>query len=103
MFGAAVVVALWRPCVGTELGNVVSAAGHDRLGAMIPTVVYMTGLGSLIVAVGLVPVALPAVARLAERRAVIRAGIVSGLGLGALVALGWWAELADELLRLSTV
>lgn len=48
------VVQWWRPCVGTELGSILTAAPDDPWGELFPTIGFMLGISLPLIAVGLV-------------------------------------------------
>ncbi|MHB8718565.1 MAG: cytochrome c biogenesis CcdA family protein [Candidatus Dormibacteria bacterium] len=96
----------WTPCVGPLLGTALVFAGtsaHVLTGAVLLGV-YAVGLGLPFIAVALfvssMP-SLPARARALSRPFTIAAGAVT-IGLGVLLATGWYAHLTSYLAQLST-
>lgn len=96
----------WTPCVGPLLGTALVFAGtsaHVLSGALLLGA-YAAGLGLPFIAVALfvssMP-SLPARARALSRPFTIVAGAVT-VGLGVLLATGWYAYLTSYLAQLST-
>lgn len=53
--GVGVVVAQWwRPCVGVELGSILTAAPDDPWGELLPTIGFMLGISVPLIVIGLV-------------------------------------------------
>lgn len=100
--GGALAAALWRPCVGASLGALLNDAPQRGIASLPSFALYILGAGLLVVAVGLLPIAVAPLGRLVDRRAVSLAGVVIGIGLGVVLALGWWGGVVDELVRLSS-
>lgn len=44
----------WRPCVGAELGSILTAAPDDPWGELLPTIGFMLGISLPLVVIGLV-------------------------------------------------
>ncbi|WP_040494682.1 hypothetical protein [Ilumatobacter nonamiensis] len=47
-----VVVQWWRPCVGTELGSILTAAPGDPWGELLPTMGFMLGISTPLMVLG---------------------------------------------------
>jgi len=53
--GVGVMVAQWwRPCVGVELGSILTAAPDDPWGELLPTIGFMLGVSIPLIVIGLV-------------------------------------------------
>ena len=101
--GGAVVAAIWRPCVGSELAAVLDAAPGAPALALLPMTAYVVGVCLLTLAAGALIVAWPRLSDALESVPVTRGASLSGVLIGGFIALGWWGELVDELLRRSSV
>ena len=101
--GGAVAAAIWRPCVGSELAKVLDAAPGAPAGALVPITAYVVGVCLLTLAAGVLVVAWPQLAGPLESVPVTRGASTVGVLIGGSIALGWWGELVDELLRRSSV
>lgn len=100
--GGVVAAAVWQPCVGAELAGVVNAAPTDRLGSLIPMVVYVAGTALVMFAIALLPTALPAARTILEARTATVTGAALGVALGAAMAVGLWGDVVNELLERSS-
>jgi cytochrome c biogenesis protein CcdA len=98
----AVTAALWRPCVGLELASVLDTAPGAPLDAFLPLSAYVLGVSLLTLAFGFVAVAWPELGRPLASTVVTRSAAAIGVVLGTTIAIGWWSELVDELLRRSS-
>ncbi len=101
--GGAVAAAIWRPCVGSELAEVLDAAPGAPAGALAPITAYVVGVCLLTLAAGVLVVAWPRLAGPLESVPVTRGASTVGVLIGLSIAMGWWGELVDELLRRSSV
>ncbi len=101
--GGAVAAAIWRPCVGSELAGVLDTAPGSPAGALVPLIAYVVGVCLLTLAAGLLVVAWPRLSGPLHSVPVTRGASLAGVMIGASMALGWWGDLVDELLRRSSV
>ncbi|MCH7789910.1 MAG: hypothetical protein IH940_10795, partial [Acidobacteria bacterium] len=97
-----VAAAAWRPCVGTRLASIINAAPDAPLASLAPTVIYVMGVAAIPVAIAMLPVAFPRTAHLFGRAGLVGAGVVLGVALGALMAVGVWDSVVEELFLRST-
>ncbi|MEM1335263.1 MAG: hypothetical protein AAGG08_17575 [Actinomycetota bacterium] len=90
-----VVTAWWRPCVGSELGDILTRAPGAPWGQLLPTIGFMLGISLPIVAVGLAVAAWQPAAGAARRLA----GFAGALGvvLAASVLAGQHGEIVARL------
>lgn len=100
--GGGVGAVVWRPCVGTEFGTVLNNAQTQTLPTLLPMMIYVAGVGLIALAIGLVPLAVPRVARIMNRQETRWAGTGLGVLLALAMATGLWGELIEELLVVST-
>jgi hypothetical protein len=95
--GAAIATALWQPCVGEQLGNVLNTGVDRPLAAAVSIVPYALGVAWV------VPIASLALEFPNERarRSVATAGAVVGSLIGLVVMLGWHVPAIATLARWS--
>ena len=100
--GGALAGWLWRPCVGTLLGDILNDASKDgprTLGLML---VYMVGVLLPLLLIAVAPYAVPAIGRALDRRPVAVAGAVVGAAYAVALAIGQYDDLIGELYRISS-
>ena len=73
------------------------------VGALVPITAYVVGVCLVTFAAGVLVVAWPRLAGPLESVPVTRGASLVGVLIGGSIALGWWGELVDELLRRSAV
>ena len=100
--GVAFIATLWwRPCVGSELGAILTDAGNDGIAGQIPAMTaYMLGAMVPVVAVALIVRVVNPTRR--GLSAVIGATAVGALLLGGALALGRYDQLVSTLTSWST-
>lgn len=96
---ASVVTLWWRPCVGEELGEILTRAPDEPLGQLLPTIGFMLGLSIPLLAIGLAYVAWSPDVTAARRVGHVAAGI--GMLLAASVVLGQHGEIVARLFEWS--
>lgn len=99
--GGALAGWLWRPCVGSRLGDILNDAatsGARTLGLML---VYMVGVLLPILLVAIAPYAVPAVGRVLNRLPFAVAGAVVGAAYAVALAIGQYDDLIGEMYRIS--
>lgn len=81
----------WVPCVGEQLARILTDAPANPTGAIIPMLVYATGVCAVLIAVSIVPLAFPTTRRWFEARVTT--------AVGGLIAMVLVAALAGDLYR----
>lgn len=92
----------WQPCVGQQLGNVLTDLGARPAANLVPMVVYIAGTSLMLVVLAALPIAVPALDRIRDHRATRHVGLGLGICLTLLLAVGVYDDLVDQLLRIST-
>jgi cytochrome c biogenesis protein CcdA len=100
--GGAVAAAAWRPCVGPRLAEIINDAPDSPLSTLPPTIAYVLGIAAIPAAIAALPLAIPRTARFFERPYVVGTGVALAIALGALMAVGVWDSVVEELLVRST-
>lgn len=90
----------WRPCIGAELGSILTAARRGVAGQLPGITAYMLGAMLPVLAVVLVIRALEPSARTARRAAWVAAGV--GLVVAGALSIGRHDELVTTLTRWTT-
>jgi len=93
------VVQWWRPCVGVELGAILTNAPDDPVGELLPTIGFMVGICVPLVVLGLIYALWKPTARTA--RVVGRVGAASAAGLAVSVLAGQHGEIVSRLFQWS--
>lgn len=94
-----IVAQWWRPCVGEELGEILTLAPGDPWGQLLPTVGFMTGIAIPLLAIGLVHTAWPPSPKVGRWLGFAAAG--AGIVLALSVVLGQHGEIVARLFRWS--
>lgn len=94
-----VVVQWWRPCVGTELGSILTAAPDDPWGELLPTVGFMVGVSIPLVVLGLIYAVCTPRRAVAEKLGWIGAAGASALAIS--VVAGQHGEIVSRLFEWS--
>jgi len=92
----------WIPCVGSALGDILNNARSEPWAQLFPTVLYMVGLFVPLILIAALQVAWPEFERVAARPAVRNVGLAIVFGVGTLVAVTLYDDLAGELARRSS-
>ena len=89
----------WRPCVGVQLGDILTNAPDHPWSQLLPTVGFMIGLTTPLIVIGLIYAAWPPNPRVTTRLGWVGSGLVVVLGLSVLV--GQHGEIVSRLLEWS--
>ncbi len=100
--GGAIASWLWRPCVGPRLGDILNEASADELRTLALMGVYAVGALLPLLLLAVLPVAVPAVGRVLDRRHFAIAGAVLGGMYAITLAIGLYDDLIGELYRISS-
>lgn len=100
--GAVTLVATmwWRPCVGSELGAILTASQYGLAGQLLPMAVYMVGAGVPVVAIALAYAAVDPPERYTD--ALSWAAYAGAIVLGGSLALGQHDQVVVALTRWTT-
>ncbi len=96
---AVLVTQWWRPCVGEELGSILTNAPDRPWSQLLPTVGFMLGVSLPLVAIGLVYAAWPPGPTTATRLGWIGCGLTAVLGMS--VIAGQHGEIVSRLFQWS--
>ncbi len=96
---AMIVTQWWRPCVGVQLGKILTEAPGDPLGALAPSTAYFLGLSLPLVAIGLLAVA--AAPGSGVGRTVARVAAVANVALAGAVIAGQHDAIVSRLFQWS--
>ncbi len=96
---AIVVTAWWRPCVGTELGDLLTRAPDDPGGQLLPSLAFMLGISLPIVVIGLAIAAWEPSATILRNTSVATASIA--VVLAGSVLVGQHGEIVARLFEWS--
>lgn len=99
--GGAIAAAVWRPCVGSQLGAIINDAPDHRISALVPTIAYVAGLSTLALVIASVPSAFPSLGAATTSTPVVVTGAALGVALGLAMAVGIWDDVVLELLERS--
>lgn len=99
--GGAIASWLWRPCVGPRLGDILNDASTDELRTLALMGVYAAGALLPLLLLAVLPVAVPAVGRVLDRKPFAIAGAVVGGAYAIALAIGLYDDLIGELYRIS--
>ncbi len=98
--GVAVLVAQWwRPCVGVELGSILTTAPDEPFGQLAPTVGFMLGISIPLIVIGLVYAAWTPARAVSNKIGWVGAGLVALLALS--VIAGQHGEIVSRLFQWS--
>lgn len=89
-FVGAAAAAIWTPCVGEELGVILSRGLDDPLGVVLPFVAFIAGISLVAVAVALARVALEPPERVSKVLTLI--GTVVGMAVALLLGSGFYTD-----------
>lgn len=92
---------LWRPCVGPQLGEVLTAAPDDPAGQLVRFGAYMAGLLVVTAAVAALPVLHPKVEATLRSPAARLVGAAPVLMLAVVLATGTYASVIGRLVQAS--
>ncbi len=103
-FGIAALVATmvtqwWRPCVGVELGSILTDAPGDPWGQFLPSAGFMLGIATPLVLLGLVYAAAKPKVEVSKKLAWVGSGLT--ILLGASVIAGQHGEIVSRLFQWS--
>lgn len=93
--------ALWRPCVGPQLGAILTAAPSDPAGHLVPFLAYGLGLLAALAVVAALPFVDDRVAQALASRPARVAGAAPVAVLAAVLATGQYERAIGTLVRLS--
>lgn len=99
----AVAAAAWQPCVGLELGEIVTDAPNHRAATLLPTASYLVGLSLVPAMIAVLPFAVLRLHGVFSSMLVRRLGAVLGAVMGAAMIAGVWDDLAGSLLAWSSL
>lgn len=89
----------WRPCVGVELGSILTSAPRDPWGQLLPTIGFMLGITIPLILIGLIYAAWnPAIER-STKVGWVGSGLCTALGLS--VIAGQHGEIVSRLFQWS--
>lgn len=92
---ALVVTQWWRPCVGEQLGSILTHAPARPVSQLLPTIGFMLGISVPLVAIGLLHAAWPPAPPTAARLGSVGCGLA--VVLGASVLAGRHGEIVSRL------
>jgi len=100
--GAFLVGWTWDPCVGSELGDIITQAPFQPWSQLFPNLLYFVGLFVPLIVLASLEVAWPTSGDWISRPALRKIGLGILALVGALVAATLFDDLASELLRRSS-
>jgi cytochrome c-type biogenesis protein len=89
----------WRPCVGVELGSILTGAPREPWGQLFPTIGFMFGISTPLILIGLIYAALNPSVGLSTKIGWVGSGL--GVLLGVSVIAGQHGEIVSRLFRWS--
>ncbi len=96
---ATMVTQWWRPCVGEELGSILTRAPRDPWGQILPSAGFMLGIATPLILLGLVFAAVRPRADVADKLAWVGSGLT--IVLAASVIAGQHGEIVSRLFQWS--
>lgn len=95
--------ATWLPCVGAELGSVLTAASRDPWSGLLGMALYLLGVMWPVFALAVLSDLVPGIRRAMESRRTINVTRVAALLLVLIVALDIYPDLLSRFAQLSTL
>ena len=96
---ATMVTQWWRPCVGVELGSILTNGPRDPWGQLLPSTGFMLGVSTPLILLGLIYASVRPAAELSARLAWVGASLV--FVLAASVIAGQHGEIVSRLFQWS--
>lgn len=96
---AAMVTQWWRPCVGVELGTILTNGPNDPWGQLLPSSAFMIGIAAPLVLIGLAYAAIRPTNEVSTRLGWVGAGLTIVLAMS--VIAGQHGEIVSRLFRWS--
>lgn len=90
---------LWVPCVGKQLGTILNAAPESPASQLIPMGLFVVGLSTPLLVVGLLPVVFRSLVHIERPLANIAVALV--LFVGVSMMFGWYDDVVIQLNRWS--
>ncbi len=90
---------LWVPCVGKQLGTILNAAPESPASQLIPMGLFVVGLSTPLLVVGLLPVVFRSLVHIERPLANIAVALV--LFVGVAMMFGWYDDVVIQLNRWS--
>ena len=100
--GGALAGWMWRPCVGSLLGDILNDATTDGPRTAGLMLIYMVGALLPVLLIAIAPYAVPVIGRALDRRPVAVVGAVVGGAYAVTLAIGRYDDLIGELYRISS-
>ncbi|CAN5769049.1 hypothetical protein BH24ACT15_BH24ACT15_24590 [soil metagenome] len=94
---------LWRPCVGPELGTILSAAPGQPFAQLIPLMIYLAGLLLAAIAVAALTYSSRIAARAIMSMPVQIGALIPIVGLAVILLTGRYGQIIGALVKASSV
>ncbi|MGI9016106.1 MAG: hypothetical protein ACR2HR_03205 [Euzebya sp.] len=94
---------LWRPCVGPELGTILTQAPRDPASQLVPLAVYLVGVLLVTAVLAALPFLHPVFGRVMTWLPVRLLALVPILGLAVILVTSRYAEVIGALVQASSI
>jgi cytochrome c biogenesis protein CcdA len=94
--------ATWMPCVGEQLGVILTTAPREPLAQLVPLTVYVVGVLAVVIALALLPVLAAPVDRHRGHRAVVGVGVALAAVVTVALAAGRYTDVLATFAQIGT-